>query len=559
MFLGAARAMRAGFANRNAAPILSQSDTRSHRPGRWKPQATAPPKNTRAGLEEQQPVPPGLHFAGARSCGDGAARFSGARSNDECHRTSLSRRRARASRGNAPAPALAAVRHFCLAVAKRRAHGLGTLCARRLHAFHIDGGVGEEEKVRLSLARQLPYYVDHAAGKGILYLRKDVQRRVMRRAALQVRPHSLADPATIATLKSMLRENIAVTRNGLVYAYAFDDEISLGSFNNPAEVDIHPLSVAWYRKWLSHRYRTIARLNAAWASEYGGFDEVRPLGFEEVRQAVRRAPLAAWNLSPWMEWRAFMDYQFAQVLTDLTRYANTLDGATPAGFVGAQQPSAYGGFDYGLLSRAVQWMEASDLSGVNEMLRSFWNRPRRVQVQTYQASAPHKMNVWMLWYRLAHGNQAAIAWPEGWMRDAGPASAAFCAIERLAATFREVHGGAGEFILDPDSYLEADPSESIIRIPAYAPAGHGQPHPRRHLAATHVEIDTTISLRLGCGCRGANCWKISATNSFINIWRYAREASIWPAASESSSCRRRFACRSARRGRCAISWRQAAC
>src|SRR5215470_10603150 len=47
--------------------------------------------------------------------------------------------------------------------------------AAGLRGFHIDRGVGEDEKVRLSLERKFPYYVDHAAGKGILYLQKDVQ------------------------------------------------------------------------------------------------------------------------------------------------------------------------------------------------------------------------------------------------------------------------------------------------------------------------------------------------------------------------------------------------
>jgi len=217
----------------------------------------------------------------------------------------------------------------------------GDLYARAgLRAFHIDRGAGEDDKVRLSLERRFPYYVDHAAGKGILYLNKDVQASVVRKAALQVRPHSLSDPNSIATLKSWLRENIGTTRKGLVYAYAFDDEISLAAFNNPAEVDIHPLSVAWYRKWLARRYSSIENLNAAWATAYARFDDVQPVGFDDARKAATRAPLAAWNLSRWMEWRAFMDYQFAQVLADLTRYANTLDAAIPAGFVGGRQPTA---------------------------------------------------------------------------------------------------------------------------------------------------------------------------------------------------------------------------
>src|SRR5512137_1635536 len=83
-----------------------------------------------------------------------------------------------------------------------------------LHGFHIDRGVGEEEYVRLSLARKFPYYVDHAAGKGILYLYKDVQKSITRKPALQIRPHSLADPQTITTLESRLRDNVGTTRRG---------------------------------------------------------------------------------------------------------------------------------------------------------------------------------------------------------------------------------------------------------------------------------------------------------------------------------------------------------
>jgi MOSC domain-containing protein YiiM len=55
-----------------------------------------------------------------------------------------------------------------------------------------------------------------------------VQATISGRDALQARPHSLGDRATIAILKGWLRENVATTRTGLVYAYAFDDEISTG-------------------------------------------------------------------------------------------------------------------------------------------------------------------------------------------------------------------------------------------------------------------------------------------------------------------------------------------
>lgn len=375
--------------------------------------------------------------------------------------------------------------------------------AAGLRGFHIDRGVGEDEKVRLSLERKFPYYVDHAAGKGILYLQKDVQASITGKPTLQFRPHSLADPKTIDTLQGWLRENVATTKKGLVYAYAFDDEISLGAFNNPIEVDSHPLSVAWYRKWLAQRYGNIKNLNTAWTTAFSSFDEVEPVGFEEARKAATRPAFAAWNLSLWMEWRHFMDYQFAQVLADLTRYTNKLDPTIPAGFVGGQQPSAYGGYDYALLCRAVQWMESSDLGGgTNEILRSFWNRPRRVQVQTFDARWPHKMNVWVLWHRLAHGNQATIAWPEGWMRDGSLGKRELSpVIEQLAPTFREIQGRAGEFIINPDSYLESDPigiyySHPSIRAGwAMDSITHGATWPKRltsmddaNLSSAHLRL-----------------------------------------------------------------------
>jgi hypothetical protein len=181
-----------------------------------------------------------------------------------------------------------------------------------------------------------------------------------------------------------------------------------------------------------------------------------------------------------------MDYQFAQVLADLTRYTNKLDPLTPAGFVGGQQPSAYGGYDYAFLCRAVQWMEAYDVGGTNEILRSFWSRPRRIHAQTYGAFEEYKKNVWLLWNRLTHGNQLTIAWPEGWMLS-NPSGERVLSpkIQQLAPTFREIQGAATEFIVNPDSYLEADPiglyySHPSIRVGwTMNSATHGASWPKR--------------------------------------------------------------------------------
>jgi Beta-galactosidase trimerisation domain/Beta-galactosidase len=369
-----------------------------------------------------------------------------------------------------------------------------------LHGFHIDRGATKDDLVRLSRRRRFPYYVDHAAGKGILHLTDDLRESVIGKESLLVRPHSLADPNTIELIKSLLRVNVATTSKGLVYAYAFDDEISLGSFNNPAEVDVHPLSLRWYRQWLQHRYGTIQNLNKAWGTSNASFEKVEPVGFEEVRKSSSDFRFSKWDLSRWMEWRHFMDYQFAQVLADLTRYTNKLDPRTPAGFVGGQQPSAYGGYDYAFLCRAVQWMEAYDDGGTNEILRSFWNRPRRIHAQTYVASARYENNVWTLWHRLAHGNQLTIAWPEGWMLTNSSGERLLSPkIQQLTTAFREIQGAASEFIVHPNSYLETDPiglyySHPSIRVGWVMDSTvHGASWPRR---SSEMDSDNLSSGRL---------------------------------------------------------------
>ena len=93
-----------------------------------------------------------------------------------------------------------------------------------------------------------------------------------------------------------------------------------------------------------------------------------------------------------------------------------IDPNTPAGFVGAQGPGPWGGFDYAKLSRAVQWTEDYDFHGSNEILRSFWNDERRPIMKTFFSTKDPKLDSWFLWYYMLHGNQAVIAWPEGWFR-----------------------------------------------------------------------------------------------------------------------------------------------
>ncbi len=343
-----------------------------------------------------------------------------------------------------------------------------------IDGFHIDRGAGQTDTVDFARKNQLPYYVDHAADKGYLHLtEKTGIDQVLRHKELTKRPQSLSDPEVIAAMKAHLDRNITVTRDGPVAAYSFDDEISLGSFNSPAEVDNSPRTVAQFRTWLRDIYgNDIAALNRSWQSDLTDFGQAEPTGFEEVRKQHNTPPFSDWRLAPWMDWRAFMDSHFAAVLSDLTHHANQLDPDTPAGFVGGQQPSAYGGFDYEKIARSAQFIEAYDIGASNEILRSFWTgagADRRPFVQTFFSTGSSDRDRWFLNYYLAHGNRGVIAWPEAENLGAwfdSEKRTVLPHIEANAAAVRELHGELSKTLFAPGVRFDADPIAICYSMPS---------------------------------------------------------------------------------------------
>jgi hypothetical protein len=325
-----------------------------------------------------------------------------------------------------------------------------------LRGFHVDR---HNEKLQaFGKETGWPFYVDHAADKGWLHLGAQAEK-LSGKAEILERPRSMADPKTLEALKKFLTQNISSSRGSTAVAYAFDDEISTGSFASPIETDGSALSVAGYRKFLEKMYGSLAALNAEHGTDYPSFDAVLPRSYEAVRQQIRPDSLGKLNLSPWCDWRTYMDTQWTDALAELTRTANALDPLTPAGYVGGQTPCAYGGQDYRKITKAIQWIEAYDIGGSNEILRSFWDQ-KRPHVQTFFSSKDARRDAWFLWYYLCHGNRGVICWPEGWFTDGQVAPY----IAANAATFKEVQGPLsqkiidGTFVHDPIGIYYSQPS-----------------------------------------------------------------------------------------------------
>ncbi|MGD8237953.1 MAG: beta-galactosidase trimerization domain-containing protein [Armatimonadota bacterium] len=320
-----------------------------------------------------------------------------------------------------------------------------------LRGIHLDNRFSD---ALLNFARQndYNYYVDHTAGKGYLYLRRDEWKTFSdaykANRKRPVRPRCLRDPKVMQAMKDLIRGNVTRARTGPVVGYAFDDEISVTSFTNPADLCWSAACLAAFREWLKGQYGTIDRLNAEWDTRLASFDEAEPLHVDDLR-SVHELPFDQWNLARWADHRSFMDTTFADVLADLTKYANSLDPSVPAGFVGGQAPSPYGGYDYAKLCEAVQWMEAYDIGCSNEIVRSFFGQSKP-HVQTHFSAYHPNSDKWFLWYYLVHGNRGVICWPDRNGKPWFEGGTARPEIRAMAGTYEELQGPLGQIFVNAE-------------------------------------------------------------------------------------------------------------
>ena len=373
-----------------------------------------------------------------------------------------------------------------------------------LGGFQIDKGQGKHRQIRMSTEKDFPFYGGHVANKGYLHLKEKNRALVTRKREVLKRPLPLSDPSVIRAMKNEIRKNVSALRNGNVIAYALDDEPSLGAFVNPADVDASHFSVVGFQNWLKQQYKNLKALNAQWGTGFISFENIQPMGFEQVRQGLSHRKFSGWNLSAWMDFREYMDIQFSAVLSELVAYANGIDPFTPAGIVGGQAPGPWGGYDYGRLARAVQWIEAYDIHATNEIMRSFWRSPKRIRMQTFFSRKDWKLDSWFLWYYMLHGNQAAIAWPEGWFETKQGIKSPVGYIKELTPVFKEVQGRISEIIVDQNTLFSPDPVGIYYSHPSIR-AGwvmdalvHGKPWPNRLSSIDNENQSAGVLRKAGC-------------------------------------------------------------
>ena len=303
-----------------------------------------------------------------------------------------------------------------------------------LTAVSVDGA----EDPAAMRALGLRFYLDHAAGKGTLHLRKSdfdaarkryleeraarqqsltlqgspEQRAVAR--ALLMRPHALLDSAVMSAAAALVGKRAKRALRQSAFMVSLDDEISTTSFINPMDWCYAPSTMKAMRLWLQARYGGLERLNRAWATRFETWAQVVPPTTDAVRarEFVRDWPR---RLTAWAEQREFMDIVLARAVGRLAATSRRAAPGLPVGIEGGQLPSAFGGYDWSRLLAQVDWVEPYNMNGLRSLLRS-WRRPGSMHFETLfpgKNAGSTMLSVAQLWDAYAHALSGVIVWSSG--------------------------------------------------------------------------------------------------------------------------------------------------
>jgi hypothetical protein len=320
------------------------------------------------------------------------------------------------------------------------------LFQQRLREMGITAGmVYGDADPKVWVDARMPYYVENIVNRGLCLKwsskvadwDKFVTRwKDPRDEASLVRDYCLDDPQWRSYARTEMQR--AARRNKEVQPLLYDirDELSTTISANPFDYDFNPIALNAFREWLKTRYPSLAALNAQWQTGFASWNDVKPFTTDQIKnrmatgeaiprgkpdwqavQHVKYAPYTAakartsWNLSPWCDFRSYMDLSLARALDDCRQAARQIDPRTPVGIEGTQMPHAFGGYDLWRMSQALDWIEPYDIGNSREILGSFMPEKTFVVTVFEKDSNPALRR---LWHLLLLGDRGCITW---WSED----------------------------------------------------------------------------------------------------------------------------------------------
>jgi hypothetical protein len=216
-----------------------------------------------------------------------------------------------------------------------------------------------------------------------------------------VRDPSLSDPDWQARIDARLTGIVREEEAFHPLFYNLGDETGIADLSAFWDFDLSSVSLAGMRVWLASQYGTLDALNAEWGTHFAAWSEVQP---ETTIQAMRRTDD---NFAAWADFKAWMDVAFADALRRGTDAVHAADPDALAGIEGAQIPG-WGGYDYTLLSHAVDLMEIYDDGENLPIVRSL--NPLLVTLTTsFGASAA---DIHQIWRELLRGTRGLVLWDD---------------------------------------------------------------------------------------------------------------------------------------------------
>lgn len=309
--------------------------------------------------------------------------------------------------------------------------GTGEAGGRFCRDFGINGGMTDHGRGPLEWLERwnLRFYNDHTAGKGALFLLPSKEQDAALRDPRAVRPRPL-DDALRHELEATISRNVRAVRGSpLRVAYALDDEASWGVLARPAVWRVDGDDAA-YRRWLGRVYGGPGSNppEARWVTP-------------DFTRAQLGKPLAEIDLSPLLDRLSYNDSVFARFIGGLVEHCQKEDPSTPCGLVGAQGPSAWGGYDWAKLAGKLRFVEAYDLGSSQEILRSLAPDVPRVTTHFHDGRRGPAADSWLAWHYFAHGNKGMIGWvDDSWFEGDGRPHPW---LSRFATALRELGGVQG--------------------------------------------------------------------------------------------------------------------
>jgi len=244
-----------------------------------------------------------------------------------------------------------------------------------------------------------------------------------------IRQPCLHDPEAETKALEKIRQVVSAQMRFRPFFHS-TDETGVANLIEAWDFCFHPLTLKAMRQWLLRQYGSLDGINRQWGTQFMRLEDVAPLTTDEM---MKRGDD---NWSAWADHRTFMNLTFAQEARKASDTVKSVDGKAIGGLVGAQAPSAFGGYDYWLLSKAIDVIEPYNIGVNREIWRSF--APHKPAVTTGFGAEP--IEIWRLWYQALHGDRGVIIYDEenryldamGKLTELGA---------RIAPTYHELTGG----------------------------------------------------------------------------------------------------------------------